>query len=99
MFCNLMNKDQLINNNQYNVVEGHKLIFLKMDPKYSKKYIMYTYIIKVFINTTRLKSYTILCFIYNSLNFTLVEIIPGIFNTLIISLNIKLIFSKLLIVN
>jgi len=37
MFCNLMNKDQLINNNQYSVVGGHKLIFLKMDPKYSKK--------------------------------------------------------------
>lgn len=37
MFCNLMNKDLLINNNQYSVVGGHKLIFLKMDPKYSKK--------------------------------------------------------------
>lgn len=33
-----MNKDQLINNNQYSVVGEHKLIFSKMDPKYSKKY-------------------------------------------------------------
>lgn len=32
-----MNKDQLINNNQYNVVGGRMLIFLKMDLKYSKK--------------------------------------------------------------
>jgi len=31
-----MNRDQLINNNQYNVVGGHMLIFLKMDLKYSK---------------------------------------------------------------
>lgn len=33
-----MNRDQPTNNNQYNVVEGHKLIFWKMDPKCSKKY-------------------------------------------------------------
>lgn len=31
-----MNKDQLINNNQYNAVGVHMLIFLKMDLKYSK---------------------------------------------------------------
>lgn len=37
MFCNSKNKGQVINNNQYNVVAGHKLIFLKMDPKYPKK--------------------------------------------------------------
>jgi hypothetical protein len=36
MFCNLKNKGQLINNNLYSVVEEHKLIFLKMDPEYSK---------------------------------------------------------------
>lgn len=34
MFCKLMNINQLINNNQYNVVEGHKLKFLKMDLKF-----------------------------------------------------------------
>lgn len=32
-----MNIDQPINNNQYNVVEEHKLIFLKTDPEYSEK--------------------------------------------------------------
>lgn len=40
MFCNLRNKDQAVNNNQYNVVEEHKLIFLSMDLKYSENYIM-----------------------------------------------------------
>lgn len=32
-----MNKDQAINNSLWNVVEGQMIIFLKMDPKYSKK--------------------------------------------------------------
>lgn len=36
MFCNSMNKDLAINSNLYNVVEGRKLIFLKMDPKHSE---------------------------------------------------------------
>lgn len=41
MFCSLMNISQPINNNQCNVVEGHKLIFLKKDPKYSKNNMIY----------------------------------------------------------
>lgn len=44
MFYNSMNKDQVTNNNQYNVVAEHKLIFLKMDLKYPTKYIIYEYI-------------------------------------------------------
>lgn len=55
MFCNLKNKDQLTNNNQYNVVGGRTPIFLKMDLKYSKKYIMYKYINTSYILTN---SYT-----------------------------------------
>lgn len=41
MFCSLTNINQPINNNQCNVVAGHKLQFLKMDPKYSKNNIIY----------------------------------------------------------
>lgn len=115
MFCNLMNIDQPINNNQYNVVEEHKLIFLKTDPEYSEKSTRYK------LNLHRLCVYIhmfILCKMYKQCihfvptsilhnqysdilydDFTLIEIIPGIFNTLIINLNIKLMFSKLFIVN
>lgn len=54
MFCNLTNRDQPINSNQYNVAVGRMSIFLRMDLKYSKKkkctYIGYSFLFKFIKN-------------------------------------------------